>query len=264
VGNEQENLFLGFDGDDEMNGRAGLDTVAYAFGINPDGSPTPATGPVKLDLAAGTAWNFGDTGQTNGDALTSIEDVSGSPRNDVLKGNQHANLIQSDAGNDTMRGRGGDDAFEGDPGNDTIFGGAGDGDFAYYLFAPRRIRANLASHGVLIGQQSDELRGTEILAGSRHDDLLLGGAWGDFLIGVAGRDRLRGRGGSDVLEGDAPVGTEVGGDSLDGGPGFDHCLDPLNVNCESSVLPERLRDELEQAQAQSERGPKKVHGIRRT
>jgi hypothetical protein len=58
--------------------------------------------------------------------FTSIENVTGGPRNDVLTGTDQANRINGGRGNDTLRGGNGNDQLDGGIGSDTLSGGNGD------------------------------------------------------------------------------------------------------------------------------------------
>jgi Ca2+-binding RTX toxin-like protein len=253
-GDAGDNFFIGGDGDDQIDGGDGnaavdadpaRDTVWYFSSVMPGGI-TFDTGPVRVDLTHGTAWNSSDKNQTNGDTLTGIEDVAGSPKSDVLIGDASDNLLMGDSGNDRLEGRGGADAFNGDAGNDRMFGGAGGNDFVYYMFGPP-IRANLARGRIDVSSgnarrsytEHDHVHGMEILAGSRRNDVMRGGPGPDFMLGQGGRDRLYGRGGNDALKGGR--GKDF---ILDGGPGRDHCTDPRRHSCEFRSLPDYLLAQL--------------------
>src|SRR5207247_695783 len=54
-----------------------------------------------------------------------IEEIDGTPNNDVLTGNDLGQTINGNGGDDTIDGRGGDDYVVGAQGNDSIIGGAG-------------------------------------------------------------------------------------------------------------------------------------------
>ncbi len=79
---------------------------------NPCGSTSQAA---RVSLAP--AW---------GDTLFSIENVNGSSYyDDLLIGNDGANVLAGYGGNDTLKGGGGDDYLSGFEGNDFLLGGAG-------------------------------------------------------------------------------------------------------------------------------------------
>ena len=107
---------------------------------------------------------------------------------DVLDGDELANMIC---------GLGGDDEINGLGGNDTLYGDA-------------------------CGDKAKRLFGAQ--AGTDGDDRLNGGAGNDVLYGAGGRDVLRGLDGRDKLYGGASNDTLSGGrgkDHLDGGTGND-------------------------------------------
>ena len=52
-----------------------------------------------------------NTGGGGKDTLVSIENLYGSPYNDVLTGDAHDNMIVGGAGNDTLYGGGGNDTL---------------------------------------------------------------------------------------------------------------------------------------------------------
>jgi Ca2+-binding RTX toxin-like protein len=97
-------------GNDTVDGGAGEDTVIYSDGT--------ATAGVTVDLLLGTV-----TGGSGSDALSGIEDVSGTPFDDVINGDSSHNWMGAGAGDDTLIGRDGNDFLYGGSGNDTLDGG---------------------------------------------------------------------------------------------------------------------------------------------
>jgi Ca2+-binding RTX toxin-like protein len=262
VGDEADNTLLGLGGDDRMNGRGGSDTVAYTEGSAPKTGFTRRTGPVRVDLAAHTAFDRGDPRQSRGDSISHVENVLGSVRGDTIFGDGGANLLIGDFGDDTLRGRGGDDALDGSEGSDRIFGGPGTGDFTYYIFGSK-VRADLQAGTAREGNDLDRLSGTEILAGSPQPDVLLGSSRSDYIIGQQGSDQIRGRGGDDVLTGETLLGPDDSIDHLDGGLGHDSCLAPERRRCESKRLPADLRAKARQARIQAGRAGRLKKGAHR-
>lgn len=108
-GTEGSNRLFGGPGDDVIGGRGGIDEVAYIF----------ATGPVTVDLAAGTATGEG------ADTLIGIEGVLGSPFGDTINGDANPNRIEAWPGNDVVNGLDGDDLLLGQQGDDSLEGGNG-------------------------------------------------------------------------------------------------------------------------------------------
>jgi Ca2+-binding RTX toxin-like protein len=109
IGDEAQNFFDGREGDDTIDGGGNFDFVAYIY----------ATGPVTVDLTAGTA-----TGQGT-DTLTGIEAVHGGPFDDTISGDANSNYIEGGPGNDTISSLDGDDFILGEEGDDTIDAGIG-------------------------------------------------------------------------------------------------------------------------------------------
>lgn len=60
----------------------------------------------------------------------STKTITGTPRNDNLRGTSGADLLNGRAGNDTIRGLAGDDRLIGGPGNDRLYGNAGDDSYS--------------------------------------------------------------------------------------------------------------------------------------
>lgn len=123
-----------------------------------------ATGPVRVDLAAGSAAGRGN------DTLVLRGQVGlvGSDFADVLLGSSRKDLIWGRKGDDVIRGRGSHDRIDAGRGNDRVWGGPGNDSIS-----------------------GD--RGANILRGGPGNDSLSAGPHG-------GPDRLYGQGGNDQLE----------------------------------------------------------------
>ena len=116
LGNALANTFRGLEGNDTINGRAGMDTVRYDRDANYGGSRG-----VTVDLSRQMAIDgFGDRAR-----LISIENLRGSERGDRLTGAAGANGIEGLGGHDRLSGLGGADRLFGGNGRDTLEGGAG-------------------------------------------------------------------------------------------------------------------------------------------
>jgi hypothetical protein len=100
-GHGGDDVLQGLEGDDELDGGDGLDTATF------DLSPCC----IRADLGAGTATGAGT------DLLIGIEGLTGSPDDDVLRG---------DGGPNSLSGLGGTDLLYGGDGEDTLSGGDGD------------------------------------------------------------------------------------------------------------------------------------------
>ena len=119
VGSPQPDTIAGDGTRNAIDGGAGSDTVSYATAVSG----------VSVDLVNGTVAG-GDT-----DALTALENVTGTAFADALIGGGGVNQLSGGDGNDTLAagagedallGQGGDDQIYGEPANDVLSGGTGD------------------------------------------------------------------------------------------------------------------------------------------
>ena len=181
------------------------------------------------------------------DTLINVENISGSPGDDLFTGNAGSNIFRGEGGNDRIAGLDGNDVLIGGQGNDTLAGGAGN-DTAVYQDNPGGstygIRANLETAqrpdpALIVGAVEEQwrpgvnaypaqtldvlidienLQGTtnaDFISGSRVGNLLGGGEGNDVLLGLAGNDTLIGGAGDDFADGGADD------DNIDGGAGRD-------------------------------------------
>ena len=204
-------------GSNFVDGGAGIDMVTYA-----------GLGPVYVDLRGGfaeTPYGF--------DTLVNVENVTGSPENDQLLGDDSDNFINGNAGHDTIYGFGGNDSLYGGNGDDFLRGYSGDdlldGGFGIdrvSFFDPDStsgITVDLNIQGIAqnTGHGWDTLVGIEHATGTHLDDTIIGDGGDNWLwggsnaTGVTGNDTISGGGGNDLIE----VGT--GNHTLDGGSGID-------------------------------------------
>lgn len=117
VGNSTDNLLAGGAGDDALDGRGGNDVLNGGQGR--DVLDLSSWGKsVEVDLVAGEAKGQGT------DSLAGIENVIGTAKGDVLKGDAGDNALRGGDGADEIRGNEGRDAVTGGLGNDLLFGGA--------------------------------------------------------------------------------------------------------------------------------------------
>ncbi|HEY9344428.1 MAG TPA: calcium-binding protein [Inquilinus sp.] len=116
-GNSGANTLQGWGGDDVLRGGAGADVLEGGAGTDTASYYSSAAG-VTVNLADATASG----GDTAGDTLTSIENLSGSNLGgDILTGNAGANVLQGWGGNDALVGGGGKDTLTGGAGADRIY-----------------------------------------------------------------------------------------------------------------------------------------------
>ena len=159
--------------------------------------------------------NIARGGFAQGDILTAISDITGSPFNDVIRASGFAEfIVPSPSGSDgvyftlghahVLNGGAGDDVLEGRFSSDVLDGGAGF-DFASYESSggvdvqlagvngdPQKAHANFSDAA------GDTLISIEGLIGSKGDDILTGNAEANALAGGLGNDILNGRDGSDT------------------------------------------------------------------
>jgi Ca2+-binding RTX toxin-like protein len=109
VGNDENNVIQGFQGDDVMDGRGGTDTAVFGNSFE-----------LLIDLVEGTAVE--DRGW---DTLENLEDVIGSAYADTIIGDDGPNAIWGGSGADTLVGASEDDTLIGERGNDNVNGGNG-------------------------------------------------------------------------------------------------------------------------------------------
>ena len=150
------------------------DPVKFPADMDPATVVNPASGLAgvpRLD-AKGMAFDSGnpehedDNPNANGaagDKLRSIENLTGSPQDDMLTGDDNPNVLKGMGGKDTLNGGKGNDTLDGGAGNDMLDGGAG----------------------------MDKLMGgagNDVLNGGDGDDTINGGAGDDDLNGGTGSD----------------------------------------------------------------------------
>ncbi|MBV8686917.1 MAG: hypothetical protein JOZ90_06975 [Alphaproteobacteria bacterium] len=213
-----DDVLEGGDGDDLLNGGGGSDTASYAT----------ASGAVQVFLGAGGGSASGAAGE---DTLISIENVTGSGYDDLIRGDANANVLDGGAGHDFMRGLGGNDVITGGTGDDYLDGGLGDDLLdggagwdraSYAVSATGGVTVNLALSGPqATGQGTDTLVGIEHVSGTIFNDVLTGDGGDNWIwggsngSGVTGNDTLSGGGGNDLVE--VGPGTHL----LSGGAGTD-------------------------------------------
>jgi len=194
VGNQLDNFFHGFFGNDSADGGAGTDTLY--FGI---------FNGVHVDMEAGTA--FRPTQSWAGTlTFTDFENVIGNANDDTIIGNSGDNLLEGIDGNDTLRGGDGADTLHG--GSVTqmpipLFMGSDDPDLdgfdvADYSVDPAAVTVNLATESAIDGWgNTDTLISIDGVMGSQFDDNITGDSRDNVLEGMGGDDTLTGGAGAD-------------------------------------------------------------------
>ncbi len=152
----------------------GVDTLSYAG----------TTAGVTVDLAAGIASGFASIG--------GIENVTGGSGNDVLKGNDLANILTGGSGDDTYYAASNDTIVENySGGRDTVFTTSNTFTLSSYVE-----NLTFVGTGNFTGTGNSS---SNILIGGAGNDTLNGMDGSDVLIGGAGNDTMRGGSGNDVF-----------------------------------------------------------------
>lgn len=240
VGLEGNDRLLGGEGNDQLFGGDGDDTLVDISGYNNlvggNGNDTAdfvssSTG-ISADMLAGAVWVKGRA------SISGIENIFGTAFNDIIKGDNNANILRGGGGYDEIDGKGGNDTFysnsqsriTGGSGNDRFYvegavvagfmGEDGVDTIDFSLFAPVAgaglMTVDFDDGTVILGNvMYANVFTTENIVGSSRADTLLGSAGANALSGGLGADNLQGRGGNDILTGN------LGNDTLDGGANND-------------------------------------------
>ncbi len=125
--------------EDDIDGGAGIDRVAYTNSSNSLGDPALNNLDVQINLGSATyaaapggplaaeTARFTYNSQTYTDHLHNFENAEGGTGNDLLVGSVGANQLVGNGGDDTLVGQGGNDDLQGGAGNDTVIWSIGDG-----------------------------------------------------------------------------------------------------------------------------------------
>jgi len=222
-----DDLLLGGGGNDTLNGGDGNDTLLGGSGadaINGDANTSIGDLASYSDSTAGVIVNLADGlpevgGFAQGDVLSGIENLQGSPFADTLIGNAGANQIFGGEGDDILNGGAGDDTLLGGSGADTINGDANTsiGDLASYSDSTAGVIVNLGDGLPEVGgfAQGDVLSGVENLLGSAFADTLIGNAGVNQIFGGSGNDVISGGAGRDVLFATTGTGQTTAVDTFD-------------------------------------------------
>ncbi|MCP3976861.1 MAG: hypothetical protein GY720_20435 [bacterium] len=239
TGDGDDNV-LGGPGNDTIRPEAGNDTVDAGAGddvITPEAGDDAVVGGdgedwlwyiwapgVEVNLAAGMATGEGT------DVIGGVENVRGSPYEDVLIGDDSDNKLWGHGGDDRLEGGAGRDELKGELGVDRAAGGPGADRFVLveildFSSAAQSVVVDL-ERGRASGEGADRIENSPSqVIGSVFNDTLRGDRFGNVLNGGAGDDTIRGLGGDDVLRGGSGNDTILGGrgkDAVTGGPGDDN------------------------------------------
>lgn len=208
VGNDEDNFYNPFFGNDTADGGGGTDTLF--FGI---------LNGVYVDLDQGFAFrpSQASLGTTN---FVNFENVIGNANDDTLIGNAGDNILEGIDGNDTLRGGDGADTLHGGSFTElpiALFMGADD---------PNLDGIDVADYSVDPGAVSvDLVAGTAMDGWGNSDSLIsidgaIGSNFADTLLGDSRNNVFEGRGGNDTITGGAGADSYVLSDDGDGGAAF--------------------------------------------
>jgi Ca2+-binding RTX toxin-like protein len=213
-----DDVLIGLDGDDYLCGGGGNDVLRPRLGADHvfGGPGTDTVSYIDsarafVDLGAGTASSGGVR-----DALFSIENAVGSPRDDELRGNAGPNRIEGGAGNDLIDPRGGDDVIIGGLHKDTVS----------YEKAPLPVVIDVVL-GSVVAEGTDTIEGVEGFIGTAFGDTFQGDDGPNTFEGGDGDDVIEGGMGNDILDGGLGNDFISGGsgrDTISGGKGRDYVL----------------------------------------
>jgi hypothetical protein len=266
IGGSGNDQLLGGQGNDTLDGGPGIDTASYY-----DSGISGVTVDLRCQASCGSSGGGGgnDAFATDG-GVSSVENVKGSPGNDVLTGDGRTNNLSGREGNDRMSAGGGNDTLIGNAGADELYGESGNdalqpgpallngqteyvdggadgesgfGDTLWYNDSPTGVRVNVGDGtGSTRAFDDIEYEYTTYIAYFVGVDSVWGSAFSDIIsvnTNALRPNLLNGYDGSDFLE----VYDDDTLDTLDGGHGVDDCSsskhnsafggDPFS-NCENT------------------------------
>jgi Ca2+-binding RTX toxin-like protein len=204
VGNALGNKLDGGAGNDMLNGGAGNDTL-----IGGAGNDTASYADAKVGVTVKLVTTAQKTVGAGTDKLDkSIENLTGSAKNDTLTGNTGNNILDGAAGDDKLIGGKGNDTYVVNSTKDAVTeaaGSSGGTDLAQSTATLYTLAENVEN---LILMGSANIKGTgnalnNTLTGNDGNNDLNGGAGNDTLKGLAGADVLTGGAGNDTFDFDA-------------------------------------------------------------
>lgn len=208
IGSPGDDTIVGSAADNDLTGGDGSDTLDMSG----------AAAGISVNLEDGLAVGDGS------DTLAEIENVIGSPADDIIVGDAAANVLAGEAGND---------AIDGGAEADTLTGGDGD-DVVSFASSNTGVTVSIR-RGTAEGDGADTVDGFEHVLGSRKADVIDGDGGDNILDGSGGKDEIDGAGGEDDVLGGAGAdilfgekGNDLlkgadGKDRLNGGKGKDRC-----------------------------------------
>ncbi|HEV2596897.1 peroxidase family protein, partial [Sphingopyxis sp.] len=234
-------VMMGTDGDDQLNGFGGADTATGGLGNDwyfvdnmgdqvidgiGQGSADRVFANTSYRLTAGAEI---EVFSTDNHAGTAAINLTGNELADTIYGNAGTNILRGESGNDRLYGLGGNDQLVGGAGLDVTVGGAGN-DWHFVdnmgdqvvdgvgegavdrVFTSTNYRLGAGAEIEIFstdnhaGTAAINLTGNELantIYGNDGANTVEGGAGNDYLFGLGGNDRLFGGTGVDVTTGGA-------------------------------------------------------------
>ena len=229
LGDAQRNTLDGGLGDDTLIGGVGADTMIGGLGQDvADYSSLTKT--ITVDLAAGKVSG------ADSDLVSEIENVIGGSGNDLLSGDDAANVLDGGPGSDLYSGGNGDDTLVAGSGDDTYAGGLGT-DTYFAESATSNLTVDMVS-GLVTGFGSDKISEIENVTTGDGDDVVTGDAESNTVSTGSGDDRVSAGAGDDRInsgQGDDFISGGAGHDTLDGSSGQNTLIFtgtdlPLNID----------------------------------
>ncbi len=186
-GGDGDDLLVGREGKDTIDGGVGSDTALYREKADLVVVTLDAANPVTVKV-----------GGVDEDSIVNVENIEGGSAADTLTG---------DGLNNSFLGGGGKDVLDGGAGSDTA------------LYTDKLLSVTVTLDGgnpatVKVGGVSeDTLTRIENVTGGSGDDVLVGDVLDNVLAGGDGADRLQGMAGKDALDGGDGIDTAVFSDA---------------------------------------------------
>ena len=243
IGNAAANTFYGLDGNDILKGAGGDDRLVGDYGddtlkggggadalVGGPGIDTADYGESAVAVRVHLGINRAFLGDAQGDAFSSIENISGSPFHDYLEGDGYANVLRGQNGNDALYGGYGNDTLDGGPGTDHLYGQSGrdtliggtESDVYYVEDATDTIVERvgegndsvytIVNYALTPGAEVEYLSIQNLfdttainLTGNEFANQIVGNQGPNQIAGGPGPDRLYGNAGNDLFLFDSPL-----------------------------------------------------------
>ncbi len=187
IGNAGNNVMLGNDASNHLDGRAGNDVIIGAGGND------------VVEGGSGDDFLIGCTGDDDLRGGSGNDLILGQDDDDILFGGAGRDELVGGEGNDVIDGGVGSDFLLGEGGVDQILGGAGD-DLVFGGFGNDTIDGG-GGNDILFGGdlKTAFASGDDSISGGGGNDLIFGDDGNDSLDGGAGNDTIIGAEGDDVV-----------------------------------------------------------------